>query len=426
MNNLTNYLSLKDYNFIQLPDSDSVEHHINTRYTPGVFYRDDVDLFFKNAKNQNIKDIYLWMKNIPHNPSQSITFYCFIDKNSIIHKAQLQGGWKTPDEAYNAKKLGFADPLQYREAIKLGFENYTNYEKFQRSGFNDKDEFEHMIELGFENRNELDNAVKLGCSNMSEMEMLEKSGFPHMKLKKEADEVNAENLDVFILVKTIKILPKGLPTPFDTILQKFNEMQSNTLREFVNLRRYPAFRTHVTTTANISEELFADKAIRKLGIYDFELKIFHKGAKHDFREKYEINEDVIIVDGNNVCLYESKTGPSVKKLMAVKNKFKNKDVRIFISKNVRDGNLGKWDDEKTLQKMIDDEDIEVISLQYEDDYWWLNLGFDKNGYIITNDYLEDWQAKNPEKIGELHARKVPFMISKDDVVLGEPLGNLKR
>ena len=93
-------------------------------------------------------------------------------------------------------------------------------------------------------------------------------------------------------------------------------------------------------------------------------------------------------------------------------KFKGKDVRIFISKNVKDGNLGKWDDEKTLQKMIDEEDIEVISLQYEDDYWWLNLGFDKNGYIVTNDDLKDWQAKNPEKIGELHARKVSFMVSK--------------
>ena len=56
----------------------------------------------------------------------------------------------------------------------------------------------------------------------------------------------------------------------------------------------------------------------------------------------------------------------------------------------------------------------------------LNLGFDKNGYIVTNDDLKDWQAKNPEKIGELHARKVSFMVSKDDVVLGEPLGSLKR
>lgn len=384
-------------------------------------YNMDLESFFDNAKKLNVKDIYFWM-----NSQNSETFYAFVDRNSVVHKAILSGGWKTPNEANKAKDLGFTNPLQYREALELGFESYNEFEKFQQSGFHDKKEFENMVELGFENRSELDNAVKLGCSNMSEMEMLEKSGFPHMKLKKEADEVNAKNLDVFILVKTIKILPKGRPTPFDTILQKFNDVENNTLREYVSVRRHPAFRTHVSTTANISEELFADKAIRKLGIYDFELKIFHKGAKHDFRKKYKINENVIIVDGNNVCLFNSKNGPSVNKLIAVKNKFKGKDVRIFISKNVKDGNLGKWDDEKTLQKMIDEEDIEVLSLQYEDDYWWLNLGFDKNGYIITNDYLDDWQAKNPEKIGELHARKVPFMISKDDVVLGEPLGNLKR
>lgn len=414
-------MDLKKYNLLQLPNAQHLTTWIENRHARNVMYNENLESFFDNAKKLNVKDIYFWM-----NSQNSETFYAFVDRNSVVHKAQLSGGWKTPNEANKAKNLGFTNPLQYREALELGFENYNNFEKFQRSGFNDKKEFEHMIELGFENRNEFDNAVKLGCSNISELEILQKTGFPHMKLKKEADEVNAENLDVFILVKTIKILPKGLPTPFDTILQKFNEMQNNTLREFVNVQPYPAFRTHITPTANISEELFADKAIRKLGIYDFELKIFHKGAKNNFREKYEINENVIIVDGNNVCLFNSKNGPSVNKLIAVKNKFKDKDVRIFISKNVRDGNLGKWDDEKALERMIDKEDIEVISLQYEDDYWWLNLGFDKNGLIITNDKLSDWQAKNPEKIGELHARKVSFMISKNDVVLGEPLGNLKR
>ena len=406
---------------MQLPNAQHLTTWIENRHARNVMYNENLESFFDNAKKLNVKDIYFWM-----NSQNSETFYAYVDRNSVVHKAQLSGGWKTPNEANKAKNLGFTNPLQYREALELGFENYNDFEKFQQSGFYDKKEFEKMKGLGFENHSEYDNAAKLGCSNRSELEMLEKSGFPHMDLKKEADEVNAENLDVFILVKTIRILPKGLPTPFDTILQKFNEMQNNTLREFVNFQRYPAFRTHITPTANISEELFEDKAIRKLGIYDSELKIFHKGAKHNFRKKYKINQNVIIVDGNNVALYKSRNGPSVRKLVAIKNKFKGKDVRIFISKNVKDGNLGKWDDEKTLQKMIDEEDIEVISLQYEDDYWWLNLGFDKNGYIVTNDDLKDWQAKNPEKIGELHARKVPFMVSKDDVVLGEPLGNLKR
>ena len=136
-----------------------------------------------------------------------------------------------------------------------------------------------------------------------------------------------------------------------------------------------------------------------------------------------LNEDKIYIDGNNVCMH-SGGGPSVQNLISMKNELKGKQVEIFISDNVKNGNYGDWDDTKKLEKMISEKQITLAPPDFEDDYWWISFAFKTKGLMITNDKLDDWRMKNPEKIGEFWARRVTYSISRNDVVFGPPLGEL--
>ncbi len=416
-------MDLKKYNLIHLPGG-KVHQWIENRHLKNVQYANNLDHFFKNAETLGVKDVYFWTDGM------SATYYVFIDRNDVVHRAQLSGGWTTPNEATEAEKLGFANPLEFRDAKQLGFKHKERYIQFQASGFASKKEWLKMEKLGFENKTEFTAAEERGCKNMKEYEDLEASGFPNMEIKKEAEKYGAETLGIYILIKTIDVLPKGRPTLLESISQKFTEVQSNILDEFRSVQTGPrsSRRTVINMrrtipVINFSEEMFGEKAIMKLGIYDFELSVFHKGMKNDFREKYVLNEDKIYIDGNNVCMH-SGGGPSVQNLISMKNELKGKQVEIFISDNVKNGNYGDWDDTKKLEKMISEKQITLAPPDFEDDYWWISFAFKTKGLMITNDKLDDWRMKNPEKIGEFWARRVTYSISRNDVVFGPPLGEL--
>ena len=299
-----------------MPDTPHITTWLENRHARNVMYAQNLDNFFNNAEKLEIKDVYFWMIS-----NNSATCYAFVDRNGVVHKAQLQGGWKTPNEATEAKELGFTNPLEFRTAKELGFKYKKRYSQFQASGFADKKEWLKMEKLGFENNAEFTTAEERGCKNMKEYEELEASGFPNMEIKKEADKYGAETLEIYILIKTIAVLPKGRPTPLESISQKFTEVQNNILDEFRSVQTAPRRPRRTVPVINFSEEMFGEKTIMKLGIYDFELSLFHKGMKNDFREKYRLNKDKIYIDGNNVCMHSSG-GPSVQNLISMKNELK--------------------------------------------------------------------------------------------------------
>ena len=418
MLSLGQFLDLKKYNLIQLPDTPHITTWLENRHARNVMYAQNLDNFFNNAEKLEIKDVYFWMIS-----NNSATCYAFVDRNGVVHKAQLQGGWKTPNEATEAEKLGFTNPLEFRTAKNLGFKYKERYNQFQVSGFADKKEWLKMEKLGFENKTQFTVAEERGCKNMKEYEELEVSGFPNMEIKKEAEKYDAETLGIYILIKTIDVLPKGRPTLLESISQKFNEDKTNILDKFRTVQTGEHTSRRTVPVINFSEEMFGEKAIMKLGIYDFELSVFHKGMKNDFRKKYVVNEDKIYIDGNNVCMH-SGGGPSIQNLISMKNELKGKQVEIFISDNIRKGNYGNWDDAKKLEKMISNKQITLAPPDFEDDYWWISFAFKTKGLMITNDKLDDWRMKNPEKIGEFWARRVTYSISRNDVVFGPPLGEL--
>jgi hypothetical protein len=394
-----NKIDFEEYNLIKLPANRS-EYFPPNRGFARVDYT-DLEHFFGNAKKLSVKLIYHWLYQNKN--------YAFVDRNNVVHQTVMEGGWESPNEKIIAEKNGFTNVNEFRRAKDSGFTKKSEYEDFQTTGFSNKKEWKKMETLGFGDQNTFNQADKLGCKNNKQYEELQDSGFPNMELKKEARKIGAMNMECLILIKTIQKLPDGLPIPYDKISQKFDEIQEEMYSEINNVRY------------SLNEEIFSEKPIIKLGMYENELELFYKGVKSPKNNLVAINEDKVIVDGNNIARHPN-ISPSIANLIRMKEALEEKEVTIFISHAIK--NRDDWDDKEKLLDMISKNEIKVVTADQNDDYWWISFAIKENALIITNDKMRDWRAKNPKIAKNINKRRVGFDIQGENVVLGPPLGEV--
>ncbi len=392
-------INFDEYNLIKLPTKRS-EYFPSNRGNARVDYT-DLEHFFENAEKLSVKLIYHWLYQNKN--------YAFVDRNNIVHQTVMEGGWESPNEKIIAEKNGFTNVNEFRSAKDSGFTKKSEYEDFQTTGFSNKKEWKKMETLGFGDQNTFNQADKLGCKNNKQYEELQDSGFPNMELKKEARKIGAMNMECLILMKTIQKLPDGLPIPYDKISQKFDEIQEEMYSEINNVRY------------SLNEEIFSEKPIIKLGMYENELELFYKGVKSPKNNLVAINEDKIIVDGNNIARHPN-ISPSIANLIKMKEALKGKETTIFISHSMK--NRDDWDDKEQLLDMISKKEIKIATANQNDDYWWISFAIKENALIITNDKMRDWRAKNPKIAKNINKRRVGFDIQGENVVLGPPLGEV--
>lgn len=393
-----NKIDFGGYNLIKLPTNS--EYFPSNRGFAKVNYT-DLEHFFENADKLSVKMIYHWQYRNKN--------YAFVDKNNVVHQTIMEGGWESPNEKIIAEKNGFTNINEFRNAKDKGFTKKTEYDEFQTTGFSNKNEWKKIGKLGFGDQNIFNQANKLGCKNNKEYEELQDSGFPNMDFKKEATKIGVSNMECLILIKTIQKLPSGLPIPYDKVSQKFDEMQNEMHSEINNV------------SYSLNEDMFSEKQIIKLGMYENELELFYKGVKSPKNNSVAINEDEVIVDGNNVARHPN-ISPSIENLIGMKDALEGRETTIFISHAMK--NRDDWDDKKKLLKMISENEIKVATADQNDDYWWISFAIKKNALIITNDKMRDWRAKNPKIAKEINKRRVGFDIQENTVVIGPPLGEV--
>jgi hypothetical protein len=393
-----NKIDFGEYNLIKLPTNS--EHFPPNRGFAKVNYT-DLGHFFENAEKLSVKLIYHWQYQNKN--------YAFVDRNNVVHQTVMEGGWESPNEKIIAEKNGFTNVNEFYRAKDSGFTKKSEYQDFQTTGFPNKKEWKKMERLGFGDQNAFNQADKLGCKNNKQYEELQDSGFPNMELKKEAKRIGAMNMECLILIKTIQKLPSGLPIPYDKVSQKFDEMQDEMYSEMNNV------------SYSLNEDMFSEKQIIKLGMYENELELFYKGVKSPKNNSVAINEDKVIVDGNNVARHPN-ISPSIANLIRMKEALEEKEVTIFISHVIK--NRDDWDDKEKLLDMISKNEIKVVTADQNDDYWWISFAIKENALIITNDKMRDWRAKNPKIAKNINKRRVGFDIQGENVVLGPPLGEV--
>ena len=88
---------------------------------------------------------------------------------------------------------------------------------------------------------------------------------------------------------------------------------------------------------SLNEEIFSEKPIIKLGMYENELELFYKGVKSPKDNLVAINEDKVIVDGNNVARHPN-ISPTIANLISMKKALEEKGIstkRIKIENQTR-------------------------------------------------------------------------------------------
>lgn len=396
-----NKIDFGKYNLIDINTAYRGEPFPSNRGFAKIQYGSDLDHFFENAHKLSQKLIYHW--------NNGKKYYAFVDRNHVVHETSMEGGWESPNEKMIAEKNGFTDVNEFHHAKDRGFTKKSEYDKFKTTGFSNREEWEKMEKLGFEDQNTFDEANELGCKNNKEYEELQDSGFPNMEFKKEAKRIGVRNMEGLILIKTIQKLPSGLPIPYDKISQKFDEIENEMLSKINNV------------SYSLNEDMFTEKQIIKLGMYENELELFYKGVKSPKNNSVAINEDKVIVDGNNVARHPN-ISPSIENLIGMKEALEGKEATIFISHAMK--NRDDWDDKEKLLEMISENEIKVATADQNDDYWWISFAIKENALIVTNDKMRDWRAKNPKIAKDINKRRVGFDIQGDNVVLGPPLGEV--
>ena len=84
------------------------------------------------------------------------------------------------------------------------------------------------------------------------------------------------------------------------------------------------------------------------------------------------------------------------------------------------------DDKAKLKGYIQKKKVIETTGKSEDDKFFIQAALEKDGFIITNDFLRQYKEAHPDKADEIENRRVPFNFHDEDTVhFGGKLSEIK-
>ena len=329
------------------------------------------------------------------------------------------------------------------------------------------DNYEKKLE-----KEDLQRALKeRGCENIQELESLIKTGCSHMKIFREVEKHKVKNYSQLLVIKALDALPDNTVLKEDEIKSKMYKLHEgyDKIHSWASKNHYLCMKedcdksstpekdvkyrpdvnrggTRRTCHGRVHDgrnpckgELTQSKyyiqkpdqiqlyqgmrkypriRTKKIGRWDEKKSHFIKG----FNPGYQIEYQTVVIDGPNVA----KTPDGVAKLdriLNAKKKMEKADLNVLVV--VSAATRYQIDDRETLEKMIKDGHIIKAASKEDDDYFAINIAFEENAYLLSNDRHRDWKDAYPSKAAELEMREVKFTIYGDTKVSpGRPLGNI--
>ena len=318
------------------------------------------------------------------------------------------------------------------------------------------DNYEKKLE-----KEDLQRALKeRGCENIQELESLIKTGCSHMKIFREVEKHKVKNYSQLLVIKALDALPDNTVLKENEIRHKMGKLHDeyDKIHSWASKNHYfctkcgtrcpekeAKYMGHLGRGAicancwsnnivdltqtkyfipvprlNAQEQLKKGMKTRtkKIGRWDEKKHHFIKGGPRGYKIEYQ----TVVIDGPNVA----KTPDGVAKLdriLNAKKKMEKADLNVLVV--VSAATRYQIDDRETLEKMIKDGHIIKAASKEDDDYFAINIAFEENAYLLSNDRHRDWKDAYPSKAAELEMREVKFTIYGDTKVSpGRPLGNI--
>jgi len=122
--------------------------------------------------------------------------------------------------------------------------------------------------------------------------------------------------------------------------------------------------------------------------------------------------NVAIVDGNNIAWGDYEDYPKFKFIVSVYEKLRVLGVKpyVVVSAALRH----RIDQPIELVEFLKRDDVCEAPADRPDDFFVIQLAFDRDAFIVSNDRFKDWKKANPDLADEIENRRVALTFIEDD------------
>ncbi len=129
-----------------------------------------------------------------------------------------------------------------------------------------------------------------------------------------------------------------------------------------------------------------------------------------------------IIDGNNISYGDYEDTPRLENILCVYRKLKALGVKpyVVVSAALRH----KIDDPAGLVEFLKQDDVAEAPAQRYDDFFVIQLAFEREAFIVSNDRFVDWKRANPDMADEIERRRVALTFIEDEPQFDQKLYTL--
>ena len=129
-----------------------------------------------------------------------------------------------------------------------------------------------------------------------------------------------------------------------------------------------------------------------------------------------------IIDGTNISYGDYEDTPRLENILCVYRKLKELEIKpyVVVSAALRH----KIDDPSGLVEFLKQDDVAEAPAQRYDDFFVIQLAFEREAFIVSNDRFTDWKKANPDMADEIERRRVALTFIEDEPQFDQKLYTL--